>query len=67
MGLFAPKEKPLSFKAAVRKAAAALEEMEAKAVTAEEWKSVADTWLALVSELNPAGLDKPGKKDKDDD
>lgn len=65
MGLFGPsKPKPMSFKKAVAKTAEALTRLEANAVTQEELKNVADGWLALATELNPAYIDKPEDKGK---
>ena len=65
MGLFGPKKaKPTTFKKAIENTAAALDRLEANAVTPEELKNVVDGWQALASELNPALTEMPKEEKK---
>ena len=65
MGLFSSsKPKPTTFKKAIEKTAAALDRLEANAVTPEELKNVSDGWLALAAELNPALTEMPKEEKK---
>lgn len=64
MGFFAKKKPKTSFRSSVEKAAEAIRRMEVNAVSNDELKAVADAWLALVSELNPAMSEKPEKKEE---
>ena len=63
MGFFGPKKQKTSFRTAVERTRAALEEADSRASTTEEWINISSAWEVLVTELNPAMTDHSEKKD----